>query len=121
MGKCSYENLQVWQLGKDLAVQIYRLTGQGLFEKDYSLRDQIRRSAISIPSNIAEGNERGSDKESIRFFSIALGSLAELRTQLCIAYEIGYIKESIYKEFDSQYRLLSKKIAKLIQARRADA
>jgi four helix bundle protein len=80
MGKEGFRGLVVWQKAKKLAVRIYKISNEGLLGKDFGFRDQIRRSAVSIPSNIAEGDERGTDKESIRFFYIAKGSLAELRT-----------------------------------------
>ena len=72
MGK--FQDLKVWQRAKDLAVYLYRLTGKGAFAKDYSLKDQIRRAGVSIPSNIAEGDELSTDKQAIRFFYIAKGS-----------------------------------------------
>jgi four helix bundle protein len=76
MGK--FQDLKVWQRAKDLAVYIYKLTGKGAFSKDFSLRDQIRRATVSIPSNIAEGDDIGSDKQAIRHFYIAKGSAAEV-------------------------------------------
>lgn len=86
---------------------------------DLGLRDQLRRSAVSIASNLAEGDERDTDKESVRYFFIAKGSVAELRTQLQIAHESGYLSGSIYEKFESEYLLLGKRIGKLIQARRS--
>jgi len=88
---------------------------------DLGLRDQLRRSAVSIASNLAEGDERDTDKESIRYFFIAKGSVAELRTQLQIAHESGYLSESIYEKFESEYLLLGKRIGKLIQTRRGSS
>ena len=72
-------------------MEIYKLTRQGPIEKDWGLRDQIRRAAVSIPSNIAEGYERESDSEFKRFLFIAKGSCGELRTQLYIAQALGYL------------------------------
>lgn len=66
-----FRELVVWQRSKALAVRIYKLTQQGRFNSDYGLKDQVRRAAVSIPSNIAEGDERGTNKESDRFFHIA--------------------------------------------------
>ena len=74
MGK--FRELKVWQRGKDLAVSIYRITNQTSFVKDYGLKDQIRRAAVSIPSNIAEGDEPGTDKQAKRYFYMAKGSSA---------------------------------------------
>ena len=71
MGK--FQDLKVWQRAKDLAVYIYKLTNKTPFSKDFGLRDQIRKAAISIPSNIAEGDELGSNKQAIRHFYIAKG------------------------------------------------
>ncbi len=89
----SFEDLECWKDGVSLAVQIYRISNQGELAKDFGLRDQIRKSAVSIPSNIAEGKERETVKEFIRFLYIAKGSAGELRTQLIIAYQIGYLSD----------------------------
>lgn len=118
MPEKGFKSLTVWQKAKDLAVAVYQTTNQGELTRDVGLRDQMRRSTISIPSNLAEGDERDSDKESIRFFYIAKGSLAELRTQLQIAYEIGYIKREVYKKFDREYEVLGKMIGALIKSRK---
>ncbi len=88
-----FQQLKVWKRAKDLAVNIYRITNDGAFCKDYGLRDQIRRAVVSIPSNIAEGDELGTNKQAINFFYIAKGSTAEVLTQAIIAKEIGYITE----------------------------
>jgi four helix bundle protein len=93
-----FRDLKVWQKAKDLAVQIYKVTQDGAFGRDFGFKDQIRRASVSIPSNIAEGDERGSNKEAVRFFYIAKGSLAELQTQLEIAREIGYLDELTVNE-----------------------
>jgi four helix bundle protein len=83
MGK--FQDLKVWQRAKDLAVTLYKLTGDGAFGKDWGLRDQIRRAVISIPSNIAEGDELGTNRQAIKFFYTAKGSSAEVLTQATIA------------------------------------
>jgi four helix bundle protein len=85
MGKGGFKELKVWQLSKNLAVEIYRLTSSEKFKFDFGLRDQMRRAAVSVPSNVAEGDERDTDKDAVRFFYIAKGSVAELNTQLIIA------------------------------------
>jgi four helix bundle protein len=112
-----FRKLNVWQDAKDLAVDIYKITNNINFKKDYPLIEQIRRSAISISSNIAEGDERSSNKESIRFFYIANGSLAELITQLTIAYEIGYFEKDVYDSLVLRLEKLSKQIKTLINHR----
>jgi four helix bundle protein len=115
MGK--FQDLKVWQRSKDLAVYIYKITTEGKFSKDFGLRDQIRRAAVSIPSNLAEGDEYGSDKQSVRFFYIAKGSSAEVLTQAIIANEIGYINEKDYKYIVAECKAISGMTMRLIHAR----
>ena len=105
MGK--FRELKVWQRGKDLAVSIYRITNQTSFVKDYGLKDQIRRAAVSIPSNIAEGDELGSDKQAIRYFYTAKGSSAEVLTQAIIAFEIGYLTEKSFLYIEEECQSIS--------------
>jgi four helix bundle protein len=116
MGK-GYKDLLVWQKARDLAVLIYSITNQGEFKKDYGLRDQVRRSAVSVPSNIAEGDERDTDKESVRFFFIAKGSLAELRTQMDIAYQVSYIDENVFLDIEEKAIQIGKMFGALIKSR----
>jgi len=98
------EDIDAWKRGCRLAVDIYKLTSEDPISKDWGLRDQLRRSAVSIPSNIAEGYERNSNREFRRFLTIAKGSCGELRTQIYIlkALELklslnldSYLKECI--------------------------
>ena len=106
----SYRDLVVWQKAKSLAIDVYKLSMTQPFYRHRSLADQIIRSAVSIPSNIAEGDERGSNKDSLRFLQIARGSLAELETQLSIAKEIGLLSPTavinLSKQIDEVARLL---------------
>jgi four helix bundle protein len=113
----NFRKLHVWKNAKDLAVKIYQLTKEQDFSKDYGLKDQIQRSAVSIASNIAEGDELGSDKQSIRHFYIAKGSNAELLTQLIIANEIGYVDSSKAAELIDKCDKISAMLSKLIAAR----
>ena len=113
----SFKKLKVWQRAKDLAVYIYKLTDQGKISKDYSLKDQMRRSAVSIPSNIAEGDERETNKESVRFFYIARASSAELLTQTMIANEVAYIGDDELKYVEAEAVGISSMLYKLIGAR----
>jgi four helix bundle protein len=113
----NFKKLLVWQRSKDLAVKIYKLTDSGSFIKDFGLRDQMRRSAVSVPSNIAEGDNLDTDKQSIRHFYIARGSVAELRTQLIISMEIGYINTEVFEEFEKSYEEISAMITSLIKYR----
>jgi four helix bundle protein len=77
-----------------LVIEVYSLSNNGKLSKDYSLKDQIRRAAISVPSNIAEGEESGFNKLGIRYFYNAKASLAELKTQILIARKVSYITEN---------------------------
>ena len=88
-----YEKLDVWQKSMGLVTKVYVLVKLLPKEETYALSDQIRRSAVSIPSNIAEGSSRNSKKEFIQFLYISLGSLCELETQILIARNIGYIQD----------------------------
>ena len=115
MGK--FQDLKVWQRSKDLAVYIYKLTAKGEFNKDYGLRDQIRKAAVSIPSNIAEGDELNSNKQAIRHFYIAKGSSAEVFTQAIIAQEIGYISQESFRYIERERATISSILARLIRAR----
>ena len=111
----AFKKLEVWKLSARLSSDIYKELA-GL--KDYGFKDQITRSGLSIPSNIAEGEERDSLKDSIRFLYIAKGSAAELMTQIYIGMEIGYIDKAIGKEWVTRTDEIMKKIGALIQAKK---
>jgi four helix bundle protein len=113
-----FKDLKVWQAAKKLAADVYRLSESTGLAKDFGLRDQIRRAAVSVPSNIAEGDERDTDKDAVRFLYIAKGSLAELRTQLEIAAEVGLIPTSRQSELDTNCATLARMLGALINARR---
>lgn len=117
VGKQGFRSLLVWQKSRDLAVCIYKLTRQGNIARDYGFIDQIRRAAVSIPSNIAEGDERNSDKESAHFLYISKGSLAEVITQLEIAYQIGYITIDQWQMLDTECASIGRMLGALIKAR----
>jgi four helix bundle protein len=117
MGKSGFKDLNVWQKSKSLAVQIYKITCEGRVAHDFGLRDQMRRAAVSICSNIAEGDERNSNRDSIRFFYIAKGSLAELVTQIEIADEIGYLDSDKVKSLIKESEEIGKMLGSLIKAR----
>ncbi len=86
-----FEDLEVWQQSMSLCTDIYKITNNNYFSKDYGLKDQIRRSAISVPSNIAEGFERNGKKQFTYFLTIAKASCGEMRTQLTIAHQLNYL------------------------------
>ncbi|MED5609889.1 four helix bundle protein [Pseudomonas sp. JH-2] len=106
-----FERLEVWQRAKRLAVEVYRAM-EGC--RDLGFKDQITRSALSIPSNIAEGMERESDREKCRFLWIAKGSCGELRTQAMIGIEIGYVAEPLATGWIKEARELSRMLHGLI-------
>jgi four helix bundle protein len=112
-----FRGLLVWQKSKALAVEVYRLTKDEGIRRDFSLVDQLRRSAVSVPSNIAEGDERRSDRDSVRFFHIAKGSLAELATQLEIACEVGYLSAPQVEPLLLECAETGKMLGALIRAR----
>jgi len=112
-----FRDLRVWQRSKDLAVQKYRVTQKNPFNRDYGFKDQIRRAAVSIPSNIAEGDERGSNKDAVRFFYISKGSLAELQTQLEIDHEIEYLEMQTLKDLEEKCQAIGRMLGSLIKAR----
>src|SRR5210317_1578442 len=114
----NFRDLKVWERSKNLVVYIYRFTSVGKFSKDYGLRDQIRRAAVSIPSNIAEGDELGTNKQVINFFYFAKGSTAEVLTQSIVAKEIGYINSEESDHINEECNAISSMLTKLIQARK---
>jgi len=114
----NFQELRVWQLAKNLAVVIYKLTQSPEFLKDFGFKDQIQRAAVSIPSNISEGDELETKKQSIRHLYIAKGSTAELLTQTIIAEEIGYVSKENSELIKSDCKRISIMLSKLIKARR---
>jgi four helix bundle protein len=111
----NFEDLEVWKISMELCTEIYRLTNTDLFSKDFGLKDQIRRSAISIPSNISEGYERDGKNQFLYFLAIAKGSCGELRTQLRIAYNLEYINENDYSNINDKCVLTSKQLSGFIK------
>ena len=103
-----HKDLDVWKAGIDLASVIYETTKSFPKEEMYGLSSQLRRAAVSVPSNIAEGAARNSDKEFIQFLYIALGSLAEVETQVIIAEKLGYLNDAddLFKKMSSIKQML---------------
>ena len=109
----SFEKLEVWKRACRLSVRVYQVTESW---KHYSLKDQMQRAGLSIPSNIAEGSERDSKPDYIRFLRIAKGSAAELRTQCYIAQKLGILNKEEAKEIINECRELSAMIFGLIRS-----
>ncbi|HET7234731.1 MAG TPA: four helix bundle protein, partial [Longimicrobium sp.] len=95
-----FEDLEVWRVAKDLALAVYKATEHGRFGRDFGLRDQIRKAAVSVMSNVAEGFDRYSRNEFRQFVAIARGSASEVRSQLHLARELGYLAQP---EFDDMH------------------
>lgn len=93
-----FEDIQAWQLGRELTRRVYEVTRNGSFARDFGLRDQIQRASVSITSNIAEGFERRYPAEFARFLLIARGSAGEVRSQLYAALDLGYIDRPTFDE-----------------------
>lgn len=110
----SYKDLDVWKKSIELVKDVYILVKYLPKEEIYVLSDQLRRSAISVASNIAEGSARNGTKEFIQFLYIALGSLSELETQLIIAKEIGYI--SNFEKIENDILTIKKMIHSMISS-----
>lgn len=91
-----FSDLVAWKKGHELVLGIYKATAELPRSEDYALTSQIRRAAVSITSNIAEGFARNSDREKIQFYYLALGSLAEVQSQLIIARDVSYIDDTIF-------------------------
>ncbi len=102
-----FEDLEVWKSTRELTNSLYKISNNSAFSKDYGLRDQIRRASVSIMSNIAEGYERGGNQELIQFLSIAKGSCGEVRCQLYVAGDQGYITQQELKPLIEQCKRIS--------------
>jgi four helix bundle protein len=114
-GFTKIEDMLAWQKAKALTIEIYKITNEPLFSKDFGLKDQIRRAAVSVPSNIAEGFGRGGTNEFKNFLSISKGSLYEVKTQLILAYELGLVEEKLKEQLIINIEEVTGMIAGLIK------
>ncbi|NOY42895.1 MAG: four helix bundle protein [Planctomycetes bacterium] len=115
----SYRDLVVWQEGMSIVVEVYKATGAYPKHELYGLVSQMRRCSVSVPSNIAEGHARTSTLDYLRHLSIAMGSLAELETQLILSGELGYIGEDKLHKTLAQTDTLGKRMRSLTRSLRA--
>ena len=113
MSSSSFEDLQVWQRSCRLSLEIYKAFREN---KDFGFRDQIQRSSVSVPSNISEGSERGSQKDFIRFLNYAMGSNAELRTQLYLAKGLDYLSAETANPFIQETKEIASMLRGLIKS-----
>ena len=111
-----FENLEIWKESMQLCVQVYESLKNC---KDFGFKDQIQRATVSVPSNIAEGFERQTNKEFVQFLFIAKGSCGEVRTQLYLAKALKYIDNETANTLIEQARIISAKIQNFIKTRRA--
>ncbi|MEE9297169.1 MAG: four helix bundle protein [Phycisphaerae bacterium] len=116
-----FEDIEAWQDARILLKGVYEATAQGPFARDFGLRDQIRRAAISVMSNIAEGFERGSNKDFIRFLYMAKGSAGEVRSQLYAATDLGYLQKEKADEINALVQVVSRRISGFIKYLKSSA
>jgi four helix bundle protein len=106
-----FEDIQGWQKARILSQRIYQISASGLFSKDYGLRDQIRRAAVSIMANIAEGFERDGNKEFVQFLSVAKSSAGEVKSHCYVALDAGFLDreqfENLYRQADETGKLIA--------------
>ena len=113
-----HHRLDVWQRSIDFAENVYKTVGAFPKSEEYGLGSQLRRAAISIPSNIAEGAARQTRKEFVQFLYIAAGSASEIDTQLTLAARLGYVSAEVKAALDGELEIVSKMISSLINSQR---
>ena len=111
-----FKELEIWNSGKEIAIEIYKISNKFPMEEKYGISSQMQRAAVSVPSNIAEGSGRQYNKEFIQFLNLSKGSLYELMTQLEIVYELNYINESDFKGINEKCIILAKRINAMIKS-----
>src|SRR5690554_5430642 len=110
-----FEDIEAWQLAREMTKMIYAISNDGAFSRDFGLRDQVRRASVSIMSNIAEGFGRGGNKEFIQFLSTAKGSASEVQAQLYVALDAGYINQDQFQKLYSETEATARMIAGLLR------
>ena len=110
-----HKKLDVWQKAMDLVIQIYRITESFPKEEKYGLSNQVRRAAVSVPSNIAEGAARQTKKEFVNYLHMAQGSLSELDTQLEVARRLAFLDGKIWEDLDKRLQRVDKMLSGLIR------
>jgi four helix bundle protein len=110
-----FEDIEAWKMGRELTREVYRFSRTGSFARDFALRDQIRRAVVSITSNIAEGFERGGNREFIQALAVAKGSAGEVRSQLYVALDEEYVTADDFNRLREQCLQVSRVIAGFIK------
>lgn len=110
-----FEEIEAWQKARVLVKQLYTLSNEGKFARDFGLRDQLRRAGVSIMANIAEGYERGGSREFVQFLAIAKGSAAEVRSHLYVAFDQGYVNKEVLDELLAQAEQTARMTSKLME------
>jgi four helix bundle protein len=110
----TFEDIEAWQRSRALTRSIYNVTSQGTFARDFGLRNQIRKASVSIMSNIAEGFERSRTREFIQFLATAKGSAGEVRAQLYVALDQGYVEQAIFDDLSQSIIKISMMLSGLI-------
>lgn len=116
MARHNFRRLNIWKESLELSKEIYAITENFPKSETYALSSQIQRAVVSIPSNIAEGTAKGSDKHFIQYLETALGSAFEVETQLIIAHEVGYIKDLRFEELEILIQKLQGMITRFIES-----
>ena len=98
----TFEEIEAWQQARELTRLVYEVSGKGTFGRDFALRDQIRRAAVSVMSNIAEGFGRGGAREFVQFLAVARGSASEVSAQIYVALDQGYISKESFGRLQEQ-------------------
>lgn len=109
-----FEDLEIWRLSLKVVESIYKLVSKESFKRDFGIKDQITRAAVSVNSNIAEGFEKNNNNEFVRFLKISKGSIGELKSQLLVCKKINYIDETEYKNIESNIESLRNQLARFI-------
>jgi four helix bundle protein len=113
----TFRDLMAWKQSRSLASDIYRLASRPGLRGHHAFCDQLGRAALSVPSNIAEGDERGTNKEALRFLFIARGSLSELETQLWVGHDLGWIEPEEYRRLSEKMGAVARLLGGLIRMR----
>ncbi len=117
----SWRDLEVWKAAHGLVLKVYETTRQFPTEERFRLADQLCRAAASVPTNIAEGKGRGSLKEYLQFLTVARGSVEEVKYQLLLARDLGYVNEEAYSETSKSYDQVGKMLNGLIRSLKSHA